>query len=149
MVRCGQNKEGTKKRKRPMANIQNLKPAKKGEPSRNPKGRPKGSRDRATIVRYWLEVEQNVQNPLTGITEKLDQTSFIVLAQIKNARAGDLGAFKELMDSAFGKVVDKSSVLIDAEVKTQNSPTKGKTRAELRAYAQEKYGLNPDTLFLK
>ena len=65
-----------------MANIQNLKPAKKGEPSRNPKGRPKGSRDRATIVRYWLEVEQNVQNPLTGITEKLDQTSVIVLAQI-------------------------------------------------------------------
>ena len=130
-------------------NLQNLKPAKKGEPSRNPKGRPKGSRDRATIVRYWLEVEQNVQNPLTGVTEKLDQTSFIVLAQIKNARAGDLCAFKELMDSAYGKVVDKSSVLIDAEVKAQSNPVKGKTRAELRVYAKEKYGLNPETLFLK
>ena len=129
-------------------NPHKLTPWKKGQ-SGNAKGRPKGSLDRATIVRYWLEVEQAVQNPLTGAPERLDQASFIVLAQIKNARTGDLGAFKELMDSAYGKVVDKSSMLIDAEVKTQSNPIKGKTRAELREYAKEKYGLNPDTLFAK
>lgn len=128
-------------------NPHKLTPWKKGQ-SGNVNGRPKGSLDRATIVRYWLEVEQDVQNPLTGAPERLDQTGFIVLAQIKNARAGDLGAFKELMDSAFGKVADKSSVQIDAEVKTQDT-IKGKTRAELRAYAKEKYGLNPDAIFLK
>lgn len=128
-------------------NPHKLTPWKKGQ-SGNAKGRPKGALDRATIVRYWLEVEQDAQNPLTGAPERLDQTSFIVLAQLKNARAGDLAAFKELMDSAFGKVADKSSVLIDAEVKTQDA-IKGKTRAELRVYAKEKYGINPAGLFLK
>jgi len=39
-----------------MANEQNLIPAVKGEPSRNPKGRPKGSFDRVTIIRRVLDM---------------------------------------------------------------------------------------------
>ena len=45
-----------------MPNEQNLIPAKKGE-IRNPKGRGKGARNRKTIVREWLMVEQDYKNP--------------------------------------------------------------------------------------
>ena len=85
-----------------MANEQNLIPAKKGE-IRNPKGRGKGVRGRATIVREWLMVEQKFKNPLTGQEEILSQADIMTLAVISKARKGDVIAFRELMDSGFGK----------------------------------------------
>jgi hypothetical protein len=88
-----------------MAGFKDIEPRwEKGE-SGNPNGRPKGSRNRSTIVREWLEVEQEIKNPITGVTEKLEQQDIITLAQIKKAREGDTAAFKELMDSAHGKAV--------------------------------------------
>ena len=87
--------------------IENLKPQKAGEPSHNPNGRPKGVRNRSTIVREWLEAMESVKNPITGLNEKLSQYDIITLALIKKARNGDVQAFKELMDSSFGKIPDK------------------------------------------
>jgi len=87
-------------------NDENLIPPKHGEPSRNPNGRPKGSRNRSSIVKEWLSVVQRVKNPITGETESLDQADMITLALISKARKGDVQAFKELMDSGFGKVKD-------------------------------------------
>ena len=75
----------------------------KGE-SGNPKGRPKGRRNRATIALEWLEVEQNVTNPITGQKETLQQQDLIILAQIKVAREGSTQAYNALMDSAYGKI---------------------------------------------
>ncbi len=75
---------------------------KKGQ-SGNPNGRPKGSRNRSTIVREWLECSESVTNPITGEKETLQQSDIITLALIKKARKGDVNAFKELMDSGFGK----------------------------------------------
>ena len=72
--------------------------------SGNPNGRPKGKRNRATIAREWLEVEQNVTNPITGQKETLQQQDLITLAQIKAAREGSTQAFNALMDSAYGKI---------------------------------------------
>jgi hypothetical protein len=73
---------------------------------RNPNGRPKGARSRSTIVREWLESSETVNNPITGVKERLTQADIITLALLKKARAGDLQAYRELMDSAFGKVAD-------------------------------------------
>jgi hypothetical protein len=89
--------------------IPNNKPFKKGQ-SGNPNGRPKGRRNRATLVREWLEVAQNVKNPLTGEMEQLEQQDLIVLALIKKARSGDVQAARELMDSAHGKVVQITDI---------------------------------------
>ena len=75
----------------------------KGE-SGNPNGRPKGRRNRATIALEWLEVEQNVTNPITGQKETLQQQDLIILAQIKVAREGSTQAYNALMDSAYGKI---------------------------------------------
>lgn len=84
-----------------MANEENLKFFKKGEVS-NPAGRPIGSKNRSTIARKWLSVEQKGTNPLTGENETLSQEDMITLALVKKARAGDVNAYKALMDSGFG-----------------------------------------------
>ena len=78
-----------------------LKPFEKGE-SGNPNGRPKGTRNRSTIARQWLEVNQNLKNPLTGESENMSQEDLMTLALIKKAREGDVSAYKALMDSGYG-----------------------------------------------
>ena len=89
-----------------MANEENLIPATKGE-VRNPNGRPKGSKNRSTIARQWLEVKQNLKNPLTGETETMSQEDLMTLALIKKAREGDVAAYKALMDSGYGAPVQQ------------------------------------------
>ena len=85
----------------------NLKPAwEKGE-SGNPAGRPKGSKNRSTIARRWLEVNQSLKNPLTGENETMSQEDLMTLALIKKAREGDVNAYKALMDSGYGAPVQQ------------------------------------------
>lgn len=79
---------------------------KKGE-SGNPKGRPKGSKNRSTIAKYWLAIEQNLKNPLTGDTETMSQEDLMTLALIKKAREGDVNAYKALMDSGYGAPIQQ------------------------------------------
>jgi hypothetical protein len=79
---------------------------KKGE-SGNPNGRPKGTKNRSTIARQWLEVNQNLKNPLTGENETMSQEDLMTLALIKKARDGDVGAYKALMDSGYGAPVQQ------------------------------------------
>ena len=78
----------------------------KGE-SGNPNGRPKGSRNRSTIARQWLEVNQSLKNPLTGEQETMSQEDLMTLALIKKAREGDVNAYKALMDSGYGAPVQQ------------------------------------------
>ena len=85
-----------------MANkLDNLTPFPPGN-NANPNGRPKGSKNRSTIARKWLEVMQDAKNPITGELEKLSQEDLMTLAIIHKARKGDVNAYKQLMDSAFG-----------------------------------------------
>ena len=86
---------------------------KKGE-SGNPNGRPKGSLNRSTIVKKWLEVLESAKNPITGDEEKMSQEDIITLALIKKARKGDTQAYKALMDSGYG--APKQETIIDAIV---------------------------------
>ena len=83
-----------------------LKPFEKGE-SGHPNGRPKGAKNRSTIARYWLEVNQNLKNPLTGESETMSQEDLMTLALIKKAREGDVNAYKALMDSGYGAPIQQ------------------------------------------
>jgi hypothetical protein len=74
--------------------------------TRNPNGRPKGARSRSTIVREWLDTKEVMQNPITGKTQRMSQADVMTLALIKKARKGDVAAFRELFDSAYGKNPD-------------------------------------------
>jgi len=80
----------------------NLIPFKKGE-SGNPKGRPVGSKNRSTIAKKWLGIEQKLTNPLTKKSETMSQEDLMTLALIKKAREGDTQAYHKLMDSAYGQ----------------------------------------------
>lgn len=83
-----------------MAGEDNLKPWKPGQ-SGNPKGREKGSRNRSTIVREALEAVAE-----DGVMY-VDKATIAILAK---AMAGDVNAYKELMDSGYGKVSDKTEI---------------------------------------
>lgn len=90
-----------------MANkLDNLKPYKKGE-SGNPKGYPTGKKNRSTVARYWMEVNQKLKNPLTGTDEIMSQEDLMTLALIKKAREGDVSAYRELMNSGYGAPVQQ------------------------------------------
>ena len=88
---------------------------KKGQ-SGNPNGRPKGRKNRSTIARQWLEVNQSLKNPITGENETMSQEDLMTLALIKKAREGDVSAYKALMDSGYGapiQVVDQNQTTMD------------------------------------
>lgn len=95
--------------------INNLKPQKAGEPGHNPNGRPKGSRNRSTIVREWLEANYKKINPITGQNETLQIQDHLVISLIGKALKGDVPAFKELMDSGHGKIIDSLDVTSKGE----------------------------------
>ena len=82
---------------------------KEGE-SGNPSGRPVGSRNRATIVKEWLEAKKKAKNPLTEEEELLEVQDMITLAVIGKALKGDVNAYKELMDSAYGKLLTTQDI---------------------------------------
>ena len=86
--------------------LDNLIPFEKGE-SGNPNGRPKGSKNRSTIARRWMEVNQSLKNPLTSETELMSQEDLMTLALIKKAREGDVAAYKAPMDSGYGSPVQQ------------------------------------------
>lgn len=101
----------------------NLIPAKPGE-VRNPNGRPKGSRNRSTIYREWLEF-----NSPSG-EANLDS---VMRALILKASEGDVPAIKEIMDGAFGKIADKQELTgaegapLNLGVKFMDSKAEGET----------------------
>ena len=110
-----------------MAREDNLKHFSKDyQPERN--GRPKGSKNRSTIAKKWLETVQNIKNPLTKELENLSQEDIMTLALIKKAREGDVAAYKALMDSGYGapkQEIDENSkqeITITKRVINGNKP---------------------------
>jgi hypothetical protein len=89
-----------------MPNEENLKKfSSEYQPEKN--GRPKGSRNRSTIARIWLETTQKAKNPITGVEEILTQEDLGTLAMVKKMRDGDVSAYKALMDSGYGAPVQQ------------------------------------------
>ncbi len=80
--------------------VQDLIPYKPGETG-NPNGRPKGSRNRSTIVREWLECLKATDG------QAGDKGDELARALIRKAEKGDVAAIKEAFDSAYGKIPDK------------------------------------------
>jgi Family of unknown function (DUF5681) len=99
-------------------NNENLKPARKGEPSRNPAGRPVGSRNRASVLRKWLDVAAKIKNPETGQMEAGTIEDRIALGILTKALKGDPAAFREIMDSVYGKNTEKVETTAAVAVQT-------------------------------
>ena len=90
-------------------NIENLKSFKKGDHG-NPNGRPKGVKNRSTILKKWIEVNAKVKNPVTKQEEGGTVEDLITIALITKALAGDVQAIKEINDTLYGKLTENQKI---------------------------------------
>lgn len=75
---------------------------KKGQ-SGNPAGAKKGVMSVKNTIRQWLEMKEEIRNPITGEVMKLTQLEILVLSQMRKARAGSVNSFNALLDRLEGK----------------------------------------------
>ena len=92
-----------------MPHPENIIPPNKGE-IRNPKGKPKGTKNRSTILKKWIEVTAKLKNPITGKEEIGTVEDKVNLALITRALAGDVSAIKEINDTLYGKIPNKEEL---------------------------------------
>lgn len=106
-----------------MPNPENLKPKPfTSENQPQGRGRPKGAKNRATILNQWLKLKikfdnkaKNEFNEETGekvfegkdFDIKISVHDAIMLALIQKAQSGDVAAIKEVQDTVFGKITEK------------------------------------------
>jgi hypothetical protein len=71
-------------------------------------GRPKGSRNRSTVIKEFLEAKTTEKNPYTD--ENMTVLQKMTLSIIAKAMSGDVMAFNTIMDNCYGKLKDKIEV---------------------------------------
>lgn len=89
-----------------------LKPPQKGE-VRNPKGKPKGTKNRSTVLKNLFEIVTTVKDPFTGKETKMTLEERLMMALVLKGLKGDVNAVREAMDSVYGKHVDNVNVVAD------------------------------------
>ena len=108
-----------------MSNNHNLRPFKKGE-SGNPKGRPKGSKNRATIVRDIFDSISvldsfkfnELESRFPHIKNDMSIEYLLTLIQVNKAIfEGDTRAYKVLMDSLYGTPIRQ--IDLETQIRTQ------------------------------
>lgn len=124
-------------------NEQNLKKIPKGS-TLNPHGRPKGLRNRATVIKEILTTSISLQNPLSKKNEKLQVMDFLVLAMIAQALKGSVQAFSVLMDGLYGKIPDRVEWESSASDDLTSDLSKEDIRDLLRFLRSEKNGKKPE-----
>lgn len=70
-------------------------------------------RNRATVFRQFLELKNQVNNPaLASIAKELDLTMYeaAALGQLVSAAEGNTSAWKEIQDTLFGKLTEKTEL---------------------------------------
>jgi hypothetical protein len=119
------NSDGKAKR------LANLKPFKKGE-SGNPNGRPEGVRNRSTVLKELLQQVVDFTNPLTLKKESADLETQVMTALIARARRGDVTAIREILDTVYGKVSEKSELSGSVDLNMMSREEFKKRAAERR-----------------
>ena len=88
-----------------MSNIENLKPFEKGK-SGNPTGRPKGSKNRSTIIREMLDMMVQVKDDNGDEVWQSNEYRMVQAILTKAIEKGDVSAFNSIMDNVYGKLKD-------------------------------------------
>lgn len=100
-----------------MANPGSLTRVQPGE-VRNPKGRGKGTPNRATVFKKWLGAKETIKNPITKELQSLSQEDIIIMALIAKARKGDLKCAEFLLDGKYGPVLKMAGILTPQDGKS-------------------------------
>jgi hypothetical protein len=94
--------------------LENLKPFPKGK-SGNPKGKEKGTLNRATILRKYADAIERTKNPITGVLEDLTQEELCNIALLIEGKKGNVQAIKEIMDTLYGKQTQPTDITTDGD----------------------------------
>lgn len=79
-------------------------------------GRPKGVRNRSTVVREFLDATLKTKNPITGLEETLTVEQRMALSMIAQVLTkGNVQAWNSIKDDVYGKLKDKLEV--DSNIK--------------------------------
>ncbi len=87
--------------------LANLRPKKKGDKCNPGAGRPKGKKNRRTLLKKWLDTKMEIENPVSGEKTEGILEDQVVLALINAAINGDVGAIKEVFDTRYGMKTTK------------------------------------------
>lgn len=79
-------------------------------------GKPKGAKSRSTILKKWIEINAKISNPETNKIEVGTYEDRIALSLLEKARSGDVPAIREIMDTLYGKIPDKSETKTDLKI---------------------------------
>ena len=84
---------------------EDLIPFKKGQ-SGNPAGRPKGSKNRSTIIREMLDMMVQVKDDNGDEVWQSNEYRMVQAILTKAIEKGDVSAFNSIMDNVYGKLKD-------------------------------------------
>lgn len=94
---------------------ENLKPFKKGQ-SGNPKGRPKGGKNRATVLRELMALTRKGKDPITGESKDFTHEELMCMSIMKKAiEKGDVQAFNAIYDSLYGKAKSSDELKLSGD----------------------------------
>jgi hypothetical protein len=85
-------------------------------------GKPKGAKNRSTILRKWLEAPMKVVDPNTGETVKGTFEDKIIIALLNKGGEGDVPAIREALDTIYGK--NKETLELDEKLTIEWKETK-------------------------
>jgi hypothetical protein len=82
---------------------------KKGNPGG---GHPKGVKNRATILKKWIEVNVKIRDKANPTKKEQSGTveDTVILALLNKAIAGDISAIKEINDTLYGKIKEQTEL---------------------------------------
>ncbi len=125
---------------------------KKGEPSPNPYGRPKGESVETKIKRF-LAITAKVPDPFSNETDEskkpiveLSYHELIIIAQLKKSWLGDTAAAEWLHSRGYGKMVSQANVSVNAgyNLRYQNLDTDTGFLAALKEIDEERKQLEKE-----
>ncbi len=80
-------------------------------------GRPKGAKNRSTILKHYLGLKLKRRDPITGEEKTLPLDRFLELEMLAKAlEERDLPTYKEIKDTVFGKNTDNVNLTGDIDL---------------------------------
>ena len=73
-------------------------------------GRPKGLKNRSTMLRKWIDVYTKIKHPILEVEINVTLEEAISLSLMSKALEGDIQAIKEFNDTLYGKITDKTDI---------------------------------------
>lgn len=80
-------------------------------------GRPKGAKNRATILKKWIAIAAKIKHPESDEDIEGTMEDKVNLALLSKALSGDVQAIKEINDTLYGKITEKAEVKTDSTIK--------------------------------